>query len=188
MARKSFQVAFLCACAALLCWCAWLGYTYDGWPWFWASLALHVSAWGWLLNVSRALRVGAVAALAGFLSGIVQGVDQNLPLIAWEWQHWQLLAAAMWAIGASFSVVKDRYWLETLCATLISCIYIYEYVNDDDSFRALIEALFAVMILLSIGGIIGRLRRYSWLAGNRRADVRDPVQAMEAAKASLRKG
>lgn len=185
--RSGFvQVALICACAALTCWCAWLGYAYNGWPWFWASLAATVSALGWRLNASRALRVGAVAALAGFSSGVIQGADQNLPLIAWEWQHWPMLAAAMWAVGASFSVVKDRYWLETLCATLISCIYIYEYVNDDDSFRALIEALFAVMILLSIGGIIGRLRRYSWSAGDRRADVRDPVQAMEAAQARMR--
>ncbi len=187
MAKQSIQIALLCACVALTCRCAWLGYTYDGWPWFWASLALTISASGWLLNLSRALRVGAVAALAGFLSGIVQGADQNLPLIAWEWQYWQMLAAAMWAIGASFSVVKDRYWLETLCATLISCIYIYEYVNDDDSFRALIEALFAVMILPSIGGVIGRLVRNYWPAADRRVDVRDPVQAMEAAKASMRK-
>ena len=139
-----------------------------------------------MLNLSRALRVGAVAALAGFLSGVIQGADQNLPLIAWEWRHWQLLAAAMWAIGASIVVSRPRYWLETLCGTLIACIYIYEYVNNYGEIRALIEVAFFVMILPSIGGVSGRLRGISWLVGSGRADLRHPAPAMEKAKAHLR--
>jgi hypothetical protein len=159
MAKQSIQIVALCATFALCLWFARLGWLYDGWAWFWASLALHVCTWGWLLSLSRALRVGAVAGLAAFLSGVVQGADQGLPLIPYEWGWWPLLAAGMWAVGASFSYTKDRYWIETFCALLISCIYIYELVNEDNSLRVLIEIIFAAMLLLSIGGIGGRLVR-----------------------------
>lgn len=167
------QIAALCATFALCLWCARLGWQYDGWAWFWASLALHVSAWGWFLSLSRALRVGGVAALAAFLSGVVQGADQGLPMIPYEWDWWPLLAAGMWAVGASFSYTKDRYWIETLCALLIACIYIYELVNEDNSLRVLIELLFAAMLLLSIGGIGGRLARNIRLYSFRRDPVFD---------------
>ena len=185
MAKQSFQVALICAFAALTGWCFWLGYTYDGWPWFWASLAATVSALGWWLNASRALRVGGVAALAGFSSGIIQGADQNLPLIAWEWQHWQLLAAAMWGVGASYSYRKPRYYWESWCAVIIFCIYIYEYVNNDRSFRPLIEGVFFGMLVLSIGGTGGKLVR---IHRNRRsADLGSPSGsvAMEKPKEAL---
>lgn len=184
------QVALLCASLALCLWCGWLGWQYNGWPWFWASLALHISAWGWLLNLSRALRVGAVAALAGFCSGIVQGADQKLPLIAWEWEHWPLPAAALWLAGASIVTEKlrhwTRFWLEIGCATAIGGIYIYEYVNAIPLNRLLIEMLFGVMLLPSIGGIVGRLRRSTLLDRSGRASMRSPASAIEEAKALLR--
>ncbi len=180
------QVATLCACIALTGWCLRLGLLYDGWPWFWASLAATVSALGWLLNLSRALRVGAVAALAGFLSGIVQGADQNLPLKAWEWEHWPLLASAMWAVGASVTLKKDRYWWETLCGTIIASIYIYEYVNQLPLNRLLIECAFGAMLLPSIGVTGGRLVCNTldyWRSRRLNASgagVPDPVATQEA--------
>ena len=186
MAKQSFQVALLCACVALTVWCFWLGWQHDGWPWFWASLAATVSTLGWGLNVSRAQRVGAVAALAGFLSGIIQGADQNLPLIVWEWQHWSFLASAMWAVGASITLARSRYAIETLCAAIISTIYISHYVNYLGENRLLIECVFGVMLLPSIGGIGGRLARIFggyWNRGRYSAsdaDLPEPVATQEA--------
>ncbi len=159
-------------------WCSRFIWLYDSWVWFCASLALHVSAWGWFLGLSRAQRVGGVAALAAFLSGLAQGADQNLPLIAWEWEHWPIPAAAIWILGASIAIRRDRYWVETFCGLLIGGIYIYEYVNPLPLNRLLIEALFGAMLLPSIGGIIGRGIRFFLLGCFGRASVRSSVSVM----------
>ena len=175
------QVAFLCFSLALLACGARLGVLYNGWAWFWAALALTVCAAGTLTGSSRARRVGAVAAIAAFASGLAQGNDQNYPLIAWEWAHWPVLAAALWVVGASYSYKRPRYYWESWCAIVIGCIYIYEYVNNDSSFRLLIELMFFAMLVLSIGGTGGKLAR---IYRNRRAVIHNSASGAVAVEAS----
>lgn len=189
------QIGFLCSIALTL-WCLRLGVIYDGWAWFWASLALTVCAGGVKWRKSRAARVGGVAALAAFLSGIAQGADQGLPIWRHGWQDWQVAAAAMWVLGAGLLPRNSRYWRELLCSLAIPCIYIYELVNGDNQFRALIEVAFAAMLLPSIGGIGGRLSRILRDAYRNRgrsnggrvgvASARETEVGMESPSASLR--
>jgi hypothetical protein len=52
-------------------------------------------------------------------------------------------------------------------------LLLYELVNEDNSLRVLIELVFAAMLLLSIGGIGGRLARNIRLYSFRRDPVFD---------------
>jgi hypothetical protein len=92
----------------------------------------------------------------------------------------------MWAVGASVTLKKDRYWWETLCGTVIASIYIYEYVNQLPLNRLLIECAFGAMLLPSIGVTGGKLVRNTldYWRGRRLnasgAGVPDPVATQEA--------